>query len=417
VPCSPPRRRVVTLLLVLAVTVAACGGSSDAALPQLPSTPEPSPLLERGGLVVVLPAVDQLDAEERARVRLLVERAVSSALPSSVRPELIEPATAATVGAVVEAAARRVDAVCVLGASGVAALVAVRELYPALHGCVLPMLQEPLDAAATEAGSTAAFSAAVPGIPTSSVVPVDGGAALDGIALDLRAVGATLGRSAREVAGPGIVVVLDGGDPLLDRRWALGVTEGAEESTDGAPAPVRVVRSVDEVLALVASTSNGSPSDEPSGGDAGSGRPGLPATPGTARAPGIRRDVGDGASERDRDGDPSGPALLPVGAVVLDASPGTDALASLLLDAGVPVVVPRSLVGERQDDAAIILRWRIRWDVALVPLLRRAAAAVGAEATTTNGSALPDAPQELLALDEGPALVAARARLRSDDLR
>jgi len=195
-------------------------------------------------------------------------------------------------------------------------------------------------------------------------------------------------------------VVLDGGDPLLDRRWTLGVTEGAELGIDGAPAALRVVRSVADVLALIEGVGAGPGVAGPSGSTAAS-----------APQPGIRRD------DRDGEDDARGSSLLPIGAVVLDASTGTDALTTLLLDAGIPVVVPRSLVSERSDDPAIIVRWRIRWDVALVPLLRRAAAAVGADVTPPNGPVAGDGVEALLALDEGPALVAARARPRGDDLR
>jgi len=384
------------------VTVAACGGSSDVPLPQPSTVTEPAPAVARGGIVVVLPAADQLDQEERIRVRLLVERAITTALPGSVRPELIEPASAATVGAVVEAAARRVDAVCVLGVSGVAALTAVRELYPALHGCVLPTASGSTAVAATSGDPVPpAPPVAVPGGPSSTAPTSRERPTLDGIDVDLHGIGVTLGRSAREVAGSGTVVVLDGGDPLLDRRWSLGVMDGAGIGVDGAPAPLRVVRSVAEVLALVEGVGAGV-------GVGVAGPPGSAAA--SAQRPGIRR--GDGGED-----DAGGPALLPVGAVVLDTSPGTDALATLLLDAGIPVVVPRSLVNERLDDPAIIARWRVRWDIALVPLLRRAAAAVGADATPPNGPIADDGLEGLLALDEGPALVAARARSRSDDLR
>lgn len=421
-PAPAPRPRAVALLLSFTVMVAACGGSSDAALPQASAESAPSSELERGGLVIVLPAVDQLDPEERIRVRLLVERAVGAALPSGISPELIEPATVATVGAVVEAAARRVDAVCVVGATGIAALLAVREFYPSLHGCVLPTAHGSIDVATTNSATVSPFAGPTTSGTTSGMEVAVERAPLDGIEVDLLDVGMTLGRRAREVAGEGIVVVLDGGDPLLDRRWALGVLEGAEVRADGAPAPVRVVRSADAVLQLIqsargdegatlSSSSSASASGTSLAGPAS--RPvnlATPMTPKMAPISGVRRD------DRDVEDELRGPALLPVGAVVLDASPGTDALATLLLDAGIPVVVPRSLVGERPDDPAIIARWRIRWDIALVPLLRRAAASLGPGTTSPNGPGASEPIGDLLAIDEGPALVAARARLRSDDL-
>jgi hypothetical protein len=69
----------------------------------------------------------------------------------------------------------------------------------------------------------------------------------------------------------------------------------------------------------------------------------------------------------------------------------------VLAERGVRVVAPRSLLldaGEPED--AVVLRWRVRWDIPLALLLRRLGGSGGA---TIAG-------EDVIVLEPGPAHVA-----------
>lgn len=311
---------------------------------------------EQDRLIVLLPPADGLAAAERVRVRMLVDRALA-ALPGDVQDAVVlEPASASALAATVELAVRRVGAggtVCVLGADVAAQVTPALALYPGARGCLLPVPD------AEGEGIAAAL--------VGPFVSVD---------VDLELIGRTLGEVAREAAGPGTVLVLTGGDVLLDVRWRTGVELGAVGPA--GTGPVRVVTDVQEVLTFLdAQADLVARGIVPGGPDAlASEETGQPVLP-------------------DEEDLPAALLLPPVGAVVLDAGPRSEELVGELLERGVPVVAPRSLlVAEGRPGDAVVASWRIRWDVALAAVLRAG----------PDGPASPPSA-DVLVLEPGPAYV------------
>ena len=297
---------------------------------------------EVGRLVVVLPPADALAPSEQSRIRALVERVLEEVAPAGSRPEIVAPMTTDAVQGAIESAVRRADAVCVTGNGGRGALVATLDLYPARTGCVLPLPDEV-------------------GLRVEDV--------------DLDRVGRTLGESARAAAGEGTVLVLDGGDAMLDRRWAQGVLAGA-------PGAQHVVTNASQAVDLLDAQAEAL-------------RAGL--VPGSFAASGGRAD-GPLGSPAESDMIPVALLLPVVEAVVLDASPAAAELLPVLLERGVLVVAPRSLLLDQAEHPAVVLRWRVRWDVPLTYLLRRI---LDRDAPRGAGPAA----EELIALEPGPAAV------------
>ena len=273
-------------------------------------------------IVIVLPPADGHAEEERARVRMLVDRAAAEALPSGPAPVLLEPVSSDALDATVEAAVRRVGAsgtVCLIGADGANVVAPVLGLYPAARVCLLP------------AGRDVVTIGTVP--PLSADV-------------DLDRLGRELGVAARAAAGQGTVMVPTGRDGMLDRRWLVGVVAGA-------PGPLHTVTSADAALAFLDAQAA-----DPLGG----------VVP-------------------DDDGLPFAPALPPVIVVVLDASSASAELVGPLIDRGLLVVGPRSLLVGVPDEA-VVLRWRVRWDVPFTALLRRVEVGPGASQDPADAESL-----------------------------
>jgi hypothetical protein len=105
-----------------------------------------------------------------------------------------------------------------------------------------------------------------------------------------------------------------------------------------------------------------------------------------------------------RDDLPAAWLFPPVGVVVLDASRESALLVDAVLDRGIRVVAPRSLLAGRTevagDAAGVVIRWRVRWDVPLAALLRRA---VDGEGSTVPGPLAADGAT--IVLEPGPAFV------------
>jgi hypothetical protein len=161
--------------------------------------------------------------------------------------------------------------------------------------------------------------------------------------VDLGALGAELGRSARAAAGDELVVVLAGGDPMFDRRWVTSITTGAR------PGPVNVVLDAGAVFEAI--------------------------------------EQAELIDQR-------------IGAVVLDASAGASELAVRLLEQGVPVIGPGSILADSGDHPALVARWRVRWDVPLA-LLFRALANGGPASSVPSGPATSMDP--VVVIEPGPA--------------
>ncbi len=336
------------LLSVLATVLVACGaagGPSEgpvvapvAAEPGAGGTSPATP----AEIVIVLPPADGHAEEERARVRMLVERAAAEALPSGPAPVLLEPASSEALDATVEAAVRRVGAsgtVCLIGADGANVVAPVLGLYPAARVCLLP------------AGRDVVTIGSVP--PLSADV-------------DLDRLGRELGAAARAAAGQGTVMVLAGRDGMLDRRWLVGVVAGA-------PGPLYRVTSADAALAFLDAQAA-----DPLGG----------VVP-------------------DDDDLPFAPVLPPVIVVVLDASSASAELVGPLIDRGLLVVGPRSLLVGVPDEA-VVLRWRVRWDVPFTALLRRVGAGSGSSEDPAGTGPLGTEPtwEDMVVLEPGRASVA-----------
>jgi hypothetical protein len=289
-------------------------------------------------VVIVLPPADGLAEAERVRVRMLVERAADAGLPGGPAPVLLEPATADALGWTVETAVRRV------GASGTVCLIGAdgaAALAPVL--LLYPAARVCLLPAAG-------------GLDPSPTVPsltVD---------VDLDRLGRELGAAARAAAGGGTVLILSARDVMLDRRWLSGVIAGA-------PGPVGTVASADAALAFL-----------------------------DAQAASLA----DADADADDDDPPFSLARPPATVVVLDASSEAAALVGPLIDRGVLVVGPRSLLAGLPD-AGVVLRWRVRWDVPLAVLLRRVGTGPGSPEGPPGTEPLWD---DVVVLEPGPAHVA-----------
>jgi hypothetical protein len=317
--------------------VSACGADDDAP-PALSAPPDVAAPDASRGLVIVLPPAEGLSDAERTRVRLVVERAIETALPAPTAaapaPELLEPVDSAALVDTVERAVRRVGAggtVCVLGAGVWEQVAPVFALYPAARPCVLPHPDHEM------------------GREDVPALRAD---------VDLEQLGRELGVAARAAALGGTVVVVDGSDVMLDRRWFKGLESGAAGTpgTAAAPGVVHVVRSAQELLTML---------DE----QAALLEQGI--VPGSPEALGGDADIAP-VELPFRDDLPPARTLPPVEVVVLDASEESASLVVLLAERGIRVIAPRSLLlAAKTPPDTVVLSWRVRWDVPLAELLRR----------------------------------------------
>lgn len=219
-------RRAIVAAVAVGLVAAGCTTAEDDPSGDAPggaaSSAGPATV---GGLVVVLPPADGIADVERARLRLLVDEVVARGAGDGLTT-VLEPTTTASLPDTLDIAARRVrgdGTVCVLGARGRAALAATLERYPASVACVIP-------------------GPAPSGIAEERVIVED---------VDLVSLGRALGLAARSAAGEGAVVLLDGGDALLDVRLRDGV-EDAVLGVDVASGPTfAVASSAADVLALL----------------------------------------------------------------------------------------------------------------------------------------------------------------------
>jgi hypothetical protein len=332
-----------------------------------------------GTVILVLPPADGLADAERARIRLLTDRAIEAVFTSAERPVVLEPATMDAVIATVETAVRRsgpLATVCVVGADATTVLAPVLDLYPATRGCALlaPSDTQAGVASAPSSMGPAGFGSIPSAVPALQLTED----------VDLEHLGRELGASARAAAGDATVLVLDGGDVMLDQRWRRGVVLGA-------PGAVHVVTSAAAALALLddqeALLADG-------------------VIPGSRRSAPVSPFPVDEEILRSEPA-PLALALPPVGVVVLDASREAALLVDAVLDRGLRVVAPRSLVAARTDangDAAgVVVRWRVRWDAPLATLLRRAVDGAGSSGVS-RGEGGPETA--MIVLEPGPAFVA-----------
>jgi len=306
----------------------------------------------RRDLVIVLPSADRLAPAERDRIRMLVGRALDEVVVLGPRPELLEPSSADAMLDVVEIAVRRAETVCVLGRDADAAVSAALTLYPSRTRCLL------------------------------------------GGDVDLEAVGRALGSAARAVARDGTVVVLDGGDGMLDRRWTAGVLAGAAAGgvSEIASEAQHVVSTGPELLQLL-DDQQAAVAAGLAPGRTGPG-PGAGPGSGTGTGPGDTASIDEFLLEEDV---PVALALPPVQVVVLDASVEAAVVLVELLERGLRVIAPRSLLLDLTDHPGVVLRWRVRWDVAFEALLRQ----VLSGDPPAGGVPLP--PADVLVLEPGPA--------------
>lgn len=333
-------------VIALASVLAACAPDSDAPAVRAPADAPPAAnaVVPPAGseVVIVLPPADALAGVELERVRMLVARAVDGGLPADAVPVVLAPASADAVGPAIEAAVRRAGSsgtVCVVGADGAATFTPVLALYPASRPCLFP--------GSDTSGAGPALTADV----------------------DLGRLGRELGTAARAAAGTGTVLVLAGGDAMLDRRWREGVAAGASGSVH------RVARADDALALLDAQAST----DDP-------GR--------TGPVPFEGEDL------------PLALMLPTVTVVVLDASPEAGRLVVPLLERGLLVVGPRSLLTglpETVSDEGVVLRWRVRWDVPFAALLRRVGTVTG---TADTPPSVEHAWDDVVVLEPGRAHVA-----------
>lgn len=326
------RARPLTLLLPAVMLVAACAAEEPPA-----PTPRPKPDAAvpavGAGLAVVLPPSDRLAAPERDHVRQAVERALAAVLPEDVDPAtvvVLEPSDASAVVESVELAVRRVGpggSVCVLGTGVRERIAPVLALYPATRACLLP----------------------------ASPLEGDRHLALD---VDLEGLGRELGVAARTAAGSGTVLVLDAGDPMLDRRWRVGIGSGVLDPEGvGAPGRVHVVRSAEELLRFL--------DDQAALIDGGI----VPGSP----------EAFDPTDEEDPllgpDSSPPALALAPVSVVVLDGSPAAALVLGTLAERGLRVIGPSAVLGggaigeDAIGEDAVVVRWHVRWHLPLAALL------------------------------------------------
>lgn len=322
--------------LLPVVLVVACASAVPPAAPP-PPRPDAAPAPGPGGLVVVLPPADRLADAEREQVRRAVDRALTATLPVGIdiaTVPVLEPADTTVMVDTVERAIRRVGpggTVCVIGAGIRDAIAPLLALYPATRACLIP--------------ATA--------IDDAVRLAVD---------VDLEGLGRELGAAARSAAGAGTVLLVDGGDALLDRRWRIGVVAGILEPGGGlAPGSVITVRTADEALGLL---------------DAQAALIAEGIVPGSPEAMG--RPPGAGPLEiLDGEVVPPERAFPPITVVVLDASIESALVVGPAAERGLLLVGPRSLLGPGggAEDPAV-LRWRVRWHIPLTALLRAAIADV-----------------------------------------
>lgn len=317
-------------------------GSVDAPDAAVPVTSEPA-----GGrdLVIVLPPADGFADAERTRLRRLVERVVDrSDVDGAV--SVLEPATSSSLADALDIAARRVGGegtVCMLGARGRAALGVVLARYPAVGTCVVP-------------------GPAPTGIPAERVVEED---------VDLVTLGRELGLAARAAAGDGAVLLLDGGDGMLDVRLRRGVEEAVLGAPRGSGPTLGVVATAEEAVRLL--DGQAAMDDD----DAVSGEP-------------DRSDPGSVGGVPSGDLPPTARSLRPVTVVILDASPESAALAPALAERGLRVVVPTVLLeAGLVAPAEVVLHWSIRWDMPLASALARRTGASDATVTRDPVMLLP----------------------------
>jgi len=337
----------VALLVALSLFASACSGR-DGSLPGAGPAEVSVPGDSAGprSVVIVLPPADRMAPAERVRVRMLVDRALDETIVTGVRPTLLEPTSTDALEAAVESAVRRAETVCVLGGDGRAALGAALALYPSRTGCMLPLAGE-----------------------GSGLLVAD---------VDLDLVGREIGAIARASAGEGTVLVLDGRDGMLDRRWASGVLAGAQGAHQTVASAGELLQLLDDQAAAIASG----------------------VVPGSLQA---LAGSGSGATAEfpDREDVPIALALPPVEVVVLDGSAEAALVVVALLEREVRVIAPRSILVDHPDDASIVLRWRVRWDIPLTALLRRVLD--GATSTAAQDDASGWTMADVLALELGPA--------------
>lgn len=326
---------LATVLVAGCVTSGSPESDEATAPPQGAAVPAPAGV---GPVLLVLPPADGLAGAARVALRMQVDATVAA---SAADVTVLEPATRATLAPTVELAARRAAAagavpggtagtVCVLGERQEAALTTALVRYPSARACRLP------------AGDT-----------DDAPVAVD---------VDLGRLGRALGVAARTAAGSTGVVILDAGDPLLDRRWRDGTLDGALDPQAGT-ARTHLAGRADEVVALLdaqaallaAGITPGSPRtlDELTEEDPAGAGPGTPAATPTPAS--VAR------------------ALPPVSVVVLDGSADAAALLATLADRGVAVVGPAVLFEEGPRSPDVVLDYAVRWERPLAVLLERAA--------------------------------------------
>ena len=325
-------------MLTLVLSGCAVGPDGTASDPDAaaPATPEPTGG-RRDVIVIVLPSADGLADAERVRLRRLVERLVDRT-DADATVSVLEPTTAASLADTLDIAVRRVSGegtVCVLGARGRPALGAVLARYPAVGTCVVP-------------------GPAPSGITADRVVEED---------VDLVALGRELGLAARAAAGDGAVLLLDGGDGLLDVRLRRGVEEAVLGATGGSGPTLGVVATAVEAVTLLdEQAAMGDDDAVPGESDPvdPEGRGGIP--------PG--------------DLPPTARSLRPVTVVILDASPESAALVPSLAERGLRVVAPTVLLdADLVAPAQVVLHWSVRWDVPLSAALARSTGAPDAAVT------------------------------------
>lgn len=371
---APRVVRAAVMSIVLATVLVACGaGSEPVVAPAAPVGPAGdasggASVSTPASVAIVLPPADGLADVERVRVRMLVERAADEALPGEHAPVLLAPATADALALTVESAVRRVGTsgtVCLIGGDSAAALADVAALYPATRLCRL-LGGGASDGASGDVGSGAS------GSPASLFADVD-----------LDRLGRELGAAARAAAGPGTtVLVLAGGDAMLDRRWRDGIVTGVAGSA-------HTVTRASEALALV---------DAQAESLAAGVVPASPAAFGAAGSAPF-------SDPLDRDDLPLALTLPTIAVVVLDASPEAALLVGPLVERGMLVVGPRSLLiglPDGPNDPRVVLRWRVRWDVLLTALLRRVGSAPGSAELEL---ATQPAWEDMVVLEPGPAHV------------
>lgn len=319
---------VAATVLVAGCTVGAPRTGTDAGSAVVPPAPE-LPVAGGGIIILVLPPSDGLAPPERRRVRALAERAVREHVGLGGW-QALEPATSTALADTLAIAVRRagVDGtVCLVGARGRTVLVPLLARYPAARVCLVP------------GSSPSGLSE-----PRAAIGDVD-----------LLRLAQDVGAAARAAAGDGAVLLLDGGDPMLDVRWRQGIEEGVLGAAGAVGPSLGIVTTAAEAVDLL---------------DAQAALIADGVVPGTPEATSPDDAVGDGSATRD--GLPSdgrfhdARTLRSITVVVLDAGTEAARLAPLLAERGIRVVAPTSLL--RSGDVApedVVLHWSVRWDVAL----------------------------------------------------